>query len=273
MTTDYLDQTSVEGAEAEVPATQLDTQPDSVQLDEANQGESQEQSEDLTPDASLDSFLKERGYDAETEGDSVQTEQEAKAPSPEVLAEAQRLAQEQRAAEDRKRWEEGVQKSFATRTTRLRTDLYNVMNGNQELTPALIEAVVGEFNSHHGQIAPVVEAETLGKAAQTFNNTLFQAMEKELPGISKGSYADTPSFTKAVVEAARKGYVPEKEVKTKVKAEVAEYKKFLEDKGLLKTSKAAPNDGGEASLPAKQDLNWSLNAPITDIIKARQSRA
>jgi hypothetical protein len=232
MTTEVIEATSTEIPE-ETQATLPDTQADSTPEVPA---ESTEPTVDV-----LESFVKERGLDTEAEATATGTEPETQEPDARVLAEAQRIAEATRQAELRQREEEGIHNAFINRAGGIRNFLLN-----KGLDPLDADRVVQEFNAHHGQSGTVHRREAIAEAGKNFTQTLYSAAEKELPGVTKGDYSSTDSFMKAVVMQARKGYVSEKDVKTRVKSELSEFKRHLEDKKLLVTSKAPPGETGAA---------------------------
>lgn len=243
MTTETIDQTTEEVTTPEIE-TQA-TQPEAVADSTA---ESTPESTEATAEVdALESFVKERGLDTEAEATTTGTEPETQEPDPKVLAEAQRIAEAQRQQELRQREEEGIRQAFANRSSGIRQFLQLKNSQPNGLTPQDIEAVINEFNAHHGQSGTIHRQEATVEAGQRFTQTLFQAAEKELPGVTKGSYESTDSFMKAVVMQARKGYVRESDVKTRIKSELSEFKRHLEDKKLLVTSKAPPAESGTAA--------------------------
>lgn len=238
MTTETIDQTTEEVTtpEIETQATQPEAVADSTP-------ESTPESTEATAEVdALESFVKERGLDTEAEATTTGTEPETQEPDPKVLAEAQRIAEAQRQQELRQREEEGIRQAFQQRAPKIRQFLLQ-----KGLDPLDADAVVQEFVQQHGQSGTIHRQEATVEAGQRFTQTLFQAAEKELPGVTKGSYESTDSFMKAVVMQARKGYVRESDVKTRIKSELSEFKRHLEDKKLLVTSKAPPAESGTAA--------------------------
>jgi hypothetical protein len=253
MTTDTLETALTEDVtpENDTQATLPDTPADSPPVEEPTQPTG-------TVDA-LDSFLKEKGYDTEAEAATTGTEPESQGPNPEVLAEAQRLAAEARQAEIRQREEEGIYNSFVSRSNNIRA--YLIREG---LDPVKADAVVQEFNQHHGQSGTVHRREAITEAGKNFTQTLYSAAEKELPGVTKGDYADTASFMKAVVMQARKGYVREADVKTRMKSELSEFKAHLDKLGYTAGSKAPPSESGDTSTRYANELDRALYSPVKD---------
>jgi hypothetical protein len=253
MTTDTLETALTEDVapENETQATLPDTPADSTPVEEPTRSTE-------TVDA-LDSFLKEKGYDTEAEAAITGTEPESQGPAPEVLAEAQRIAEAQRQAELRQREEEGIHQAFVNRATGIRNYLLN-----KGLDPLDADRVVQEFNAHHGQSGTVHRREAITEAGKNFTQTLYSAAEKELPGVTKGDYADTASFMKAVVMQARKGYVREADVKTRMKSELSEFKAHLDKLGYTAGSKAPPSESGDSSTRYANELERALYAPIKD---------
>ena len=258
MTTEALEQALTEDIvtpEIETQATLPDTQADSPPEVTPTQP-------DTTVDP-LNSFLEEKGYDAEAEAESTGTEPEAQGPNPEVLAEAQRIAEAQRQADIRQREIEGIHTAFVNRAANIRTYLLR-----EGLDPLKVEAVVNEFNAHHGQSGDVHRKEAFDEARMmagtNFTQTLYSAAEKELPGVTKGSYADTGSFMKAVVMQARKGYVREADVKTRMKSELTEFKAHLDKLGYTAASKAPPSETGDSATAYANDLERALYSPVKD---------
>ena len=254
MTTEALEQALTEDIatpEIETQATLPDTQADSPPEVTPTQP-------DTTVDP-LNSFLEEKGYDAEAEAESTGTEPEAQGPNPEVLAEAQRIAEAQRQAELRQREEEGIHNAFIQRAGGIRNFLLN-----KGMDPLDADRVVQEFNAHHGQSGTVHRREAIAEAGTNFTQTLYSAAEKELPGVTKGSYADTASFMKAVVMQARKGYVREADVKTRMKSELTEFKAHLDKLGYTAASKAPPSETGDSATAYANDLERALYSPVKD---------
>jgi hypothetical protein len=262
MTTDTLETALTEDVapENETQATLPDTPADSPAVEEPTSA--------APATDPLQSFLDEKGYDTEAEAATTGTEPESQGPTAEVLAEAARIAETQRQAEIRQREEEGIYNAFVNRANGIRNYLLN-----KGLDPLDADRVVQEFNSHHGQSGTVHRREAITEAGTNFTKTLYSAAEKELPGVTKGDYGDTASFMKAVVMQARKGYVREADVKTRMKSELSEFKAHLDKLGYTAGSKAPPSESGSIPTSKVNDLDWSLNAPISEIAKARQSRA
>jgi hypothetical protein len=252
MTTDTLETALTEDVapENDTQATLPDTPADSPAVEESTS---------TPPVDALQSFLDEKGYDTEAEAATTGTEPESQGPNPEVLAEAQRIAAAERQAELRQREEEGIYNAFVNRANGIRNYLLN-----KGLDPLDADRVVQEFNSHHGQSGTVHRREAITEAGTNFTKTLYSAAEKELPGVTKGNYADTASFMKAVVMQARKGYVREADVKTRMKSELSEFKAHLDKLGYTAASKAPPSEAGDSSTKYANALERSLYEPVKD---------
>jgi hypothetical protein len=252
MTTDTLETALTEDVapENETQATLPDTPADSPAVEESTS---------TPPVDALQSFLDEKGYDTEAEAATTGTEPESQGPTAEVLAEAARIAETQRQAEIRQREEEGIYNAFVNRANGIRNYLLN-----KGLDPLDADRVVQEFNSHHGQSGTVHRREAITEAGTNFTKTLYSAAEKELPGVTKGDYADTASFMKAVVMQSRKGYVRETDVKTRIKSELTEFKAYLDKQGITPGSKAPPSEAGDSSTRYANALERALYAPIKD---------
>jgi hypothetical protein len=252
MTTDTLETALTEEVtpENETQATLPDTPADSPPVEESTS---------TPPVDALQSFLDEKGYDTEAEAATTGTEPESQGPTAEVLAEAARIAETQRQAEIRQREEEGIYNAFVNRANGIRNYLLN-----KGLDPLDADRVVQEFNSHHGQSGTVHRREAITEAGTNFTKTLYSAAEKELPGVTKGDYADTASFMKAVVMQSRKGYVRETDVKTRIKSELTEFKAYLDKQGITPGSKAPPSEAGDSSTRYANALERALYAPIKD---------
>jgi hypothetical protein len=253
MTTDTLETALTEDVapETETQATLPDTPADSSAVEEPT-------SPAPAVDA-LESFFSEKGYDTEAEAATTGTEPETQGPNPEVLAEAQRIAEAQRQAELRQREEEGIYNSFINRAGGIRNFLLQ-----KGMDPLDADRVVQEFNQHHGQSGTVHRREAVTEAGTNFTRTLYQAAEKELPGVTKGNYGDTSSFMKAVVMHARKGYVRETDVKTRMKSELTEFKAHLDKLGYTAASKAPPSENGDSSTRYSSELERSLYETVKD---------
>jgi hypothetical protein len=252
MTTDTLETALTEDVapENDTQATLPDTPADSPAVEESTS---------TPPVDALQSFLDEKGYDTEAEAATTGTEPESQGPTAEVLAEAARIAETQRQAEIRQREEEGIYNAFVNRANGIRNYLLN-----KGLDPLDADRVVQEFNSHHGQSGTVHRREAITEAGTNFTKTLYSAAEKELPGVTKGDYADTASFMKAVVMQSRKGYVRETDVKTRIKSELTEFKAYLDKQGITPGSKAPPSEAGDSSTRYANALERALYAPIKD---------
>jgi hypothetical protein len=252
MTTDTLETALTEDVtpENDTQATLPDTPADSPPVEESTS---------TPPVDALQSFLDEKGYDTEAEAATTGTEPESQGPTAEVLAEAARIAETQRQAEIRQREEEGIYNAFVNRANGIRNYLLN-----KGLDPLDADRVVQEFNSHHGQSGTVHRREAITEAGTNFTKTLYSAAEKELPGVTKGDYADTASFMKAVVMQSRKGYVRETDVKTRIKSELTEFKAYLDKQGITPGSKAPPSEAGDSSTRYANALERALYAPIKD---------
>jgi hypothetical protein len=253
MTTDTLETALTEDVapENDTQATLPDTPADSPAVEESTS---------TPPVDALQSFLDEKGYDTEAEAATTGTEPESQGPTAEVLAEAARIAETQRQAEIRQREEEGIYNAFVNRANGIRNYLLN-----KGLDPLDADRVVQEFNSHHGQSGTVHRREAITEAGKNFTQTLYSAAEKELPGVTKGDYGDTSSFMKAVVMQARKGYVREADVKTRMKSELSEFKAHLDKLGYTAASKAPPSESGDTSTRYANELERALNEPISPL--------
>lgn len=252
MTSEVLDKP----AETEEKATQTEGEPDSTLDSEVAGGEGEAEGGDTkaTPTAedALQSFLKDRDLTTEAEGSPAEQKPQDSTSAPQVdetvvqgRVEAA-LEQQRRTAES-----EGVRQAFQNRATGIRS--YLIREG---FDPQKAELVVNEFNAHHAQAGRVTSEDTRREVLEGIGNLQFKEAEKYAPGITalRGSKINsTADLLAAVAEGARKNTVPEKEVKTRIKAELVAYKESLAKLGIIPGSKEVPDGESSASTGGKSN--------------------
>jgi hypothetical protein len=244
--------------------------PTSDQLNEtpAESGsEESSQEEPLDPDSHLESFIREQGLSDEAVQDEVGTETDSSDPNPEVLAQAQRLAEAERQRERKAAELEGIKTAFSQRAQGIRSFLLG-----KGVPPMDVEAVVNEFNNHHAQSSTVAKSEANAEAVQAFNESMFQSAEKTFSGLKgQRDFKNMDDFMKAVAKEARKGFISEKDHKATVNNKLLAYKQSLEEKGFI-PSKAPPKDNDTEGPDNRSSLEFALNAPIEEILRAKSQR-
>ena len=240
--------------------------------EDASENQEQSQEEEATQpdaDATLQSFLKEQGLTDESEETGDTTEEKTTFTRDEMEAELQRQLKAEGDRQKSESYKQGVRKAFEERPGRLRSTLQQY-----QVDSRLTEWVIQQFTEHHGQVQELASEDAMANLTNTYNDALFNAAEKKVKGVKDAKPGSADELMEAVVAGARKGYVSAKEAKTQAANAVLEFKKQLEDKKLLPTSKAVPADGETGSRGT--DLNTvegSLTAPIADIIAAQARRA
>ncbi len=206
------------------------------------------------PDEELIASLKESGfYSGATEtptaeGDTPSTEEEAdpvvQAKVEAALEKKERATQQKTEQQLRQLREQGIRESFANRKPQLAAKL-----AAQGLPDEVIREALSEFDAHHGQILELARSDLAmlqARQAETYGNQIkdfakdalttagWKQVEAELPKLT-GDDA-TPKFFKAVVKAARVGYLSEAEANKKADERVLAYAQDQKRKGNLSSS-------------------------------------
>lgn len=216
-------------------------------------------------DTATAEFLKE--YGGETTPSTPETPDEPQV-SPEVAAEAQRLAQEMIAAKQHQISEQEELQAWASAGPTIETVLGRVLRGEVQLTPQLVSQITG--------LIPHLQ-QTTGKAqyaqgAVSASTSLVEAFLPKLPAAARpeisgkfksGAYNNkADAFVEDVFTAARKGWVSESDVKKTVAQAVSKYKADVVDP-LLKSP--PDNNGGTAAATPSIAKGVNPNTPINEV--------
>lgn len=255
-------------ATLEQPVVPVDDQPAESQTPVTPATEPEQPQAPQADDSDIQDYLSTAGIAPSNSGEEAESEDRRTAVLKKIPDEVRSEVEELFAERDTAREQQVTQRN-EVRAQRFR-DRINGLKPfliEKGLTEADAQIIQNTFNNHHNEGFQLAQHE----AQAPFIASLLEEGAKGLPAgqrdaFKNQSFKSASDFTKAIITAARTGYVTEKQVNDKVAEGLKGYKKYLEDKKLL-VSAHSPDvslGGGNGSLSRETEDKLLLD-PKTDI--------